>query len=117
MSPFSAPFICAEGVIFVAQPEASVAAIRQAVAALAEGKDGALKLAALHVMTTLTGSVLIALALAQGRLSFDEAWAAAHVDENYQLRLWGPDDEAQGRREARLAEMRSAHEVFVALAE
>jgi chaperone required for assembly of F1-ATPase len=113
----SAPFVCAEGVMFVAQPEASVAAIRQAVAALADGKDGALKLAALHVMTTLTGSVLIALALAQGRLSFDEAWAAAHVDENYQLRLWGPDDEAQARREARMAEMRSAHEVFVALAE
>ena len=68
-------------------------------------------------MTTLTGSVLIALALAQGRLSFDEAWAAAHVDEDYQLRLWGSDDEAQARREARLAEMRSAHEVFVALTE
>ena len=67
-------------------------------------------------MTTLTGSVLIALALAQGRLSFDEAWAAAHVDEDHQLRLWGGDDEAAARREARLAEMRSAHEVFVALA-
>ena len=58
---FSAPFICAEGVIFVAQPENSVAAIRRALSALARGKDGALKLAALHVMTTLTGSVLIAL--------------------------------------------------------
>ncbi len=113
---FAARFICAEGVIYVAQPEETVATIRRAVAALAEGKGGALKLAALHVMTTLTGSALIALALAQGRLSLDEAWAAAHVDEDYQSRLWGADDEAQARRAARLAEMRSANEVFFALA-
>ena len=53
-----------------------------------------LGLAALHVMTTLTGSVLIALGHAAGALSADEAWDAAHVDERHQERPWGEDAEA-----------------------
>ncbi|MGO9943798.1 MAG: hypothetical protein ACLPIC_13680, partial [Rhodoblastus sp.] len=80
-----------------------------------QGVDGALRLAALHVMTTLTGSALIALALAQGGMDFDSAWAASHVDEDHQMRLWGADDEALARRAARKAEMRAAHEVFLSL--
>jgi chaperone required for assembly of F1-ATPase len=59
---FSAPFICAEGVVFVAQPEASVAAISRAVAALAEGKDGALKLAARLAEMRSAHEVFVALA-------------------------------------------------------
>jgi chaperone required for assembly of F1-ATPase len=108
-------FICAEGVVFVAQPEESVAAVREAVTAFGEGRGGDIKLAALNVMTTLTGSALIALALAQGGLSFEAAWDAAHVDEDFQLRLWGADDEAFARRAARKADMRAAYEVFSAL--
>ena len=46
-------------------------------------------LAALHVVTTLTGSAILALALANGRLSPDEVWAAAHVDEDFQIEAWG----------------------------
>ena len=65
-------------------------------------------LAALHVITTLTGSVLLALAHAQGRLTAEEAWAAAHVDEDWQISKWGEDAEAQARRERRWAEMQAA---------
>jgi chaperone required for assembly of F1-ATPase len=108
-------FMCAEGVVFVTQPEESVAAVREAVTAFGEGNGGAIKLAALNVMTTLTGSALIALALAQRDLSFDAAWDAAHVDEDFQMRLWGADDEALARRAARKADMRAAYEVFSAL--
>ena len=43
-------------------------------------------------ITTLTGSALIALALAQGGLSVDEAWAAAHVDEDWNMDQWGRDE-------------------------
>ncbi len=111
----SARFICAEGVMFVAQPEASLAAVERAVAALSEGREGAIRLAALHVMTTLTGSVLIPLALVHGARDFDAAWAAAHVDEDHQMRQWGADDEALARRAARMAEMRAAFEVFETL--
>ena len=52
-------------------------------------------------MTTLTGSALLALAVALKRLTPEEAWAAAHVDENFQISQWGEDAEAKARREAR----------------
>jgi chaperone required for assembly of F1-ATPase len=112
---FSARFLCSQGVIYVAQPPGSLEAILRAVERQAEGPDGALRLAALNVLTTLTGSALIALALVHGGLDFDSAWAAAHVDEDHQMRLWGADDEALARREARKAEMSSALEVLQAL--
>jgi chaperone required for assembly of F1-ATPase len=110
-------FICAEGVIFVAQPEESIAAISRIVAQWGEGAAGPLRLAALHVKTTLTGSVLIALALAEGALNVDSAWAAAHVDEDHQMRLWGADEEALARRAARMKDFRAAYEVLAALGE
>ncbi len=111
-------FLCAEGVIFVAQPEESIAAISRIVAQWGEGEGaaGPLRLAALHVMTTLTGSALIALALAEGALNVDSAWAAAHVDEDHQMRVWGPDEEALTRRAARMKDFRAAYEVLAALA-
>ena len=61
------------------------------------GRD-AFSLAALHVMTALTGSALLALAVAQGRLTPEEAWKAAHVDEDWQINQWGEDAEAAERR-------------------
>ena len=109
---FGARFLCSEGVVFVAQPDESRAEIARAVAELGEGPGGPLRLAALHVMTSLTGSVLIALAHVHGALSLEDAWAAAHVDEDHQARLWGGDDEAEARRAARFKEMRAAHEAF-----
>ena len=114
-SAFAARFICAEGVMFVDQPQESIAAVAQAVDAEAARPDGAFRLTALYEMTALTGSVLIALALAHGRLGFDEGWAAAHVDEDHQLRLWGADDEALARRNIRLRDMRAAYELYAAL--
>jgi len=112
---FGARFNLAEGVMFVAQPEDSVAAVARAVEAEAGKPDGAFRLTALHEMTALTGSVLIAFALARGGQTFEEAWAAAHVDEDHQIRLWGADAEAQARREIRLRDMRAAYEIYAAL--
>jgi len=80
----------------VAQPDASIAAIRKEL----DGLD-AFALAALHVMTSLTGSALLALAVAKKRLDPDAAWEAAHVDEDFQISQWGEDAEAKDRREAR----------------
>jgi chaperone required for assembly of F1-ATPase len=87
----------------VAQPDAAKAAVGRAL----EVFDG-FALAALHVITTLTGSVLLALALARGRLTAEEAWAAAHVDEDWQISQWGEDTEAKARREHRWADMLAA---------
>jgi chaperone required for assembly of F1-ATPase len=60
------------------------------------------------VLTTLTGSALLALAHARGVLDVDATWTAAHVDEDYQISLWGEDDEASARRRARRAEFEAA---------
>ena len=106
---FGARFLLAEGVTFVAQPPATLAAMGGAVdAVVGAGAAAPFRLAALHVMTTLTGSALLALSVMQGRLPTEAVWAAAHVDELFQESQWGRDQEALERRERRWAEMRAA---------
>jgi chaperone required for assembly of F1-ATPase len=98
-----ASFHVAKGVMPAAQPAQATASIARAIEA-----HGAFELACLHVMTTLTGSALLALAHARGRLGPDEAWAAAHIDEDWQISQWGEDAEAKARRERRWQEMQAA---------
>lgn len=98
-----APFILAAGVMHVPQPEIAIAGIARAVA----GYDG-LKLAALSMVTTVTGSAVIALAVARGRLQAEEAWRAALVDEDWQISQWGRDETAMAVRELRWREMEAA---------
>jgi chaperone required for assembly of F1-ATPase len=88
-----APLKFGRGIIHVSQPKEVTDAITRAVAMI----EAPLRLAALSTVTTLTGSTIIALALAHGRLSANETWLAAHVDEDYQARVWGADDEAAFR--------------------
>jgi chaperone required for assembly of F1-ATPase len=108
---FGAMFMLAEGILHLRQPERSVQAVQAAQAAL----EGPFALAALHVMTTLTGSALVALAVFSGRLTASEAWRIAHVDEDFQISQWGEDDEAMARRAARWREMEAAAQVAAAL--
>ncbi len=103
-----ARFTLSEGVMHVTQPEEAIAAIRRAI----EEIRSPFALAALHVMTTLSGSVLIALAHAAGHLDVEEAWAAAHVDELYQESVWGEDYEAMERRRRREADFKAASQVY-----
>jgi chaperone required for assembly of F1-ATPase len=104
-----ARFILAEGVVHVAQPPEAIEAVRAAV------PDDPWRLGALHVVTTLTGSALLALALSRGALSRDAAWEAAHVDEDWQMTQWGRDTLALARRAFRFAEMEAAAEVLTIL--
>jgi chaperone required for assembly of F1-ATPase len=99
-----ARFTLAGGIVFRAQPTAAVDAVARRVAAIADP----LVLAATHAMTTLTGSALLALAVLDGALSPEAAWAAAHVGEDHQMRLWGTDAEALARRARRRQEMAAA---------
>ncbi len=99
----SASFAVAAGVMPVGQPEAATAAVARALAA-----HDAFALGALHVMTTLTGSALLALAHAEGQLTCEAAWGAAHVDEDFQISQWGEDWEAADRRRRRWQEMQAA---------
>ncbi len=89
-----ASLLTARGIVHALQPASAVKSIEDAVS----GVPSPVPLAALSLVTTLTGSAVIALALALGRLDADEAWAAAHVDEDYQARIWGADDEAMARQ-------------------
>ncbi len=106
---FAARFILARGVTFVAQPAATLDAMGRLVDAVAgRGPAAPFRLAALQVMTTLTGSALLALAVMHARLAPEEAWAAAHVDELFQETQWGSDAEAIERRCRRWVDMSAA---------
>ncbi|HET7715367.1 MAG TPA: ATP12 family protein [Bauldia sp.] len=96
-------FVLSEGIVHVSQDPAVLAAVARAV----EPFD-ALSLAALHSVTTLTGSALIALAVARGDLTVAEAWEAAHADEDWQMSHWGRDDMALSERADRWREMEAA---------
>lgn len=101
-------FETTESITHIPQSREAIALFSQAIAK----HNAPLKLACLHTMTSLTGSALLAFALAEEGLKLDEAWAAAHVDEDYNISQWGEDYEAGKRREARLAEMTAAHDLF-----
>jgi chaperone required for assembly of F1-ATPase len=98
------------GLRFVSQPADAVAALEGAVAA-----HDPFGLAALHTAVTLVGSLAIALALAEGRLDARAAYAAAHVDEQFQAERWGADSEAQTRHHARERELEAAAIVLESL--
>jgi len=101
-----AQFTLGHGVVHVAQPEAALHAARAAM------PTDPWRLGALHAVTTLTGSALIALALARGFVTTDEAWAAAHVDEDWNMEQWGHDELALQRRAFRFAEFQAAATVL-----
>jgi chaperone required for assembly of F1-ATPase len=97
-----ASFVPSEGVVFVEQPAAALAKARSAI------PEDPWRLGALHSMTTLTGSALLAFAVERGRLSVEDAWHAAHVDEDWNFEQWGRDALALERRAFRFAEMQAA---------
>jgi chaperone required for assembly of F1-ATPase len=101
-----ADFVPVRGVIYVPQPEVAVTA-----AAAAIPRDP-WRLGALNAITTLTGSALIGLAVLGGRLSAQEAWSAAHVDEDWNMELWGRDELALESRAPRFAELKAAAAVL-----
>jgi chaperone required for assembly of F1-ATPase len=104
-----ARFILAEGIVHVSQPEPAVAAARDAL------PDDPWSVAALHVVTTLTGSALLALALHQRARDADQVWAAAHVDEDWNAEKWGADEEVAARKAARRVDFDAAVAILQAL--
>lgn len=108
---FDAPLLTGAGVAFVTQPPASLAALA---AALAPCDD--ISLIGLHGAASLLGSLVLALALAHGRLDADKAFALSRIDETFQAEAWGRDAEAEARA-SRLAGELQALERFLRLAE
>jgi chaperone required for assembly of F1-ATPase len=93
-----ARFVLAQGIVHVAQPSEALAAARAKIPADASNVNDIWRLGAVSLITTLTGSGLLALALAHGAHDADAAWAAANVDEDWQMSQWGRDDAALERR-------------------
>jgi chaperone required for assembly of F1-ATPase len=104
-----AHFILAEGIIYVSQPEQAIAAARAAL------PQDPWAVAALHLVTTITGSALLALALFRGQLNADQVWTTAYVDEDWNIEKWGLDEEVAARRAARHVDFLAAANVIAAL--
>jgi len=92
-------FICVAGIIYASQPDATLVAAHGVLSAL-----DAYSLTAIHNLTTLTGSALLAMAVIDGAITADEGWNAAHVDEDWNIAQWGTDDDAIERRKLRRGE-------------
>ena len=97
-----ARFVLAQGVIHQAQPPHAVEAAGKTI------PRDPWRLGAAASLTTVTGSALITLALAAGAVTAEEAWTAAHVDEDWNMEAWGRDDDAMLRRAGRQAEFDAA---------
>ncbi|MRX51033.1 ATPase [Paracoccus sp. S-4012] len=91
------------GILPVAQDAAALAALAQRVSGL-----DPFRLTALHDLVTLPGSLILGLAVLEGRLDPDAAHAIGRTDELFQAEQWGTDDEAEAAAAGRLAAMRSA---------
>jgi chaperone required for assembly of F1-ATPase len=100
----NARFVLAEGVIHVDQPREALGAFSVHLGAFTDP----FVIAALHTITTLTGSAILALAVAKGEISGEEAWKIAHLDEDWTVEQWGQDAEAMTRRTIREGEMSAA---------
>jgi chaperone required for assembly of F1-ATPase len=106
---FGARLAVGQGIAFVEQPATAVLALKKAV-----WRHDAFGLVGLHAAATITGSMVLALALAEGRLTAGEALALAHLDETWQAEKWGLDG-AEEAREAKLRTDLAAAERFMRL--
>ncbi|OQW58300.1 MAG: ATPase [Proteobacteria bacterium SG_bin9] len=104
-----AHFILAQGIMPVQQPEQAIAHARTQL------PSDAWRIGALHVVTTITGSALLALALQASVRDADAVWAAAHVDEDWNIARWGADEEVAARRAVRRRDFDAAVKVIEAL--
>ena len=107
-----ARFVLAEGVVHVAQPREAIEAARRVIPADANDVKEIWRLGALSSIVTLTGSALLALALSEDAIEPEAAWAAAHVDEDWQMSQWGRDEMALARRAYRRGEFDAAVSVL-----
>ena len=97
-SRFDAPLTVTAGILPVAQPAASLNALEAVIASYDSHR-----LAALHLATAACGSLVVALALIEGHIDAEAAFASAELDESYEIERWGEDAE-QARRRAGLKE-------------
>lgn len=104
-----ARLVTVEGVMHQPQPAPALAALA---AALAEADDFALT--ALHELVSLSGSLVIGLAILHHHAPAEDLWEAAHLDQTWQAEQWGADAEAAAELALRRAAFLQARD-FLAL--
>jgi len=102
-SRYDIDFVVTGGIVHVEQPPETIARLRDAVAA----RD-AFHLAGLSPLITLSGSLVLALALAEGAMTEQQAWDAAELDELFQAEHWGEDSLATTMRDDKRRDFRAA---------
>jgi len=100
---YDVKFEVVAGIIHKPQPPETVARLAAALAA----RDP-FELAGLSPLVTISGSLIVALALAEGAIGLDAAWAAAALDELWQAQNWGEDADAARALAARRADFAAA---------
>jgi len=100
---YDATLAVTSGIVPTEQPPATLGAFAAIVAAQDE-----FRLTALHTLTAACGSLVIGLALLDGRLDAESAFAASQLDETFQIEAWGEDAEAVARRRNIAADIAAA---------
>jgi len=98
------------GVIHRPQPPATLEALSRAVA-----ENDPFRLAALAPLVTVSGSLLVALALAEGAIGLEQAWSAATLDEAWQAEQWGDDPLAAAAHDARRRDFDAGYQFLTLL--
>lgn len=93
----------ADGILYIEQPRSALRELNKILSSVPD-----VSLAALHLITTLTGSALLAFLLYKKKISAEKAWISAHIDEDWQNRSWGIDPEANMRRLAQERDYKAA---------
>jgi chaperone required for assembly of F1-ATPase len=109
---YEASLAVTSGIVPARQPRATL----QALASIVAAQDD-FRLTALHALTAACGSLVIALALSEGWLDSEAAFAASQLDESFQIEAWGEDAEAVDRRQALAADIEAAARFLELLAD
>jgi chaperone required for assembly of F1-ATPase len=100
---FDVDFCTTSEIVHVSQPEPTIRRLAHAVASF-----DPFHLAGLSPLVTISGSLVAALAVAEGQLSPEQAWDAVTIDEQWHREQWGEDAEAEAALETRRSDFFAA---------
>ncbi len=103
----NAPLKTTDGIVPIAQDPAVLARLKEHVLEL-----GNFKLAAFHDLVSISGSLVLAFAVGQGRLTAEDGWRLSRLDEDWQISLWGEDEDAAAAAAQKQADFHLAARFF-----
>ena len=104
---FKVQINCGTGIVYIPQNEKLFSEIRKKISSL-----NIFELTAFYDMVSITGSLILGLAIINGRLSAEEAYQLSRIDEQWQLEQWGEDEEAQVASNVKNAAILHSEEFF-----